>query len=121
MTHPSIKNVTFTPTGKTAVDLERIRAGKAAVHPALARAHAEQEALITPPLPETARHAVALLSAATFRPFTAEDWQAYAGCETPEPRIAELGEMTLIMDGLQVQLILTREDGGLDFKTLTLS
>lgn len=62
--------------------------------------------MTTPTLPKTAAEAVAILALCTFREFTRADWHAYAGCETLEPRIAELGNMTVILDGPECQFII---------------
>lgn len=37
-----------------------------------------------------------------FRPFTAQDWQAFSGCESASPLIAEGDEIVVVIDGATV-------------------
>ena len=49
---------------------------------------------------------------ATLRHFTDSDWQAYAGAESDNPRIAEWDDGTvLIWDGTSLQLFTHDEEG----------
>ena len=50
-------------------------------------------------LPQNAAEALKLLVNAKFRPFDDMDWSAWAGCESAEPMVAEIGELTVILDG----------------------
>lgn len=45
------------------------------------------------------------MSHSKLRPFTDQDWQAFAGCECLSPFIAELPGHVVIRDGRVVQLI----------------
>ena len=48
----------------------------------------------------------------TLRPFTKQDWDAFSGCETDNPFIAELDEecSVLVLDGNVLQLICDRDN-----------
>ena len=46
-----------------------------------------------------------LISIAKFRPFDDADWDAFSGCDSPNPRIAEIGEYVLIIDGSVLSVI----------------
>jgi hypothetical protein len=43
--------------------------------------------------------AFALVARARFEPFTEADWEAFCGCVTETPQIAEVDGFTLILDG----------------------
>ena len=45
------------------------------------------------------RLTIANLSTKTFRPFTSEDWQTYAGCESAMPLICSEEEGDFVIDG----------------------
>lgn len=45
-----------------------------------------------------------------LRPFTDADWNAYAGCETKAPEIAETDEGTFVLDGETINVDLYTED-----------
>lgn len=47
----------------------------------------------------------ALLAQAQFREFTQSDWDCYAGCESAWPKIADIHEFTLIIDGDVLQVL----------------
>jgi hypothetical protein len=57
----------------------------------------------------TAVKAFRLLALATMRPFTKDDWHAFAGCESREPLIGEVEDTVLILDD-QTLLVLTNDD-----------
>lgn len=42
---------------------------------------------------------------ATFRPFGELDWNAFAGCETQNPMIAEYGDGLLLIDSENVVVV----------------
>lgn len=44
---------------------------------------------------------------ATLRTFDENDWNAFSGCESDEPQIAELGRSMLIVDGSVLTVIKT--------------
>lgn len=44
------------------------------------------------------KQALKLLAAATMRPFTRLDWDAFAGCESDDPLIGESGPYLLVVD-----------------------
>lgn len=46
----------------------------------------------------------------TFRPFDASDWQAYAGCESANPLIAETHWGELVLDGSALLVLLHHKD-----------
>lgn len=48
----------------------------------------------------------------TLRPFTKQDWAAFAGCESAFPWIAELDEegTVLILDGTTLQMVADRDE-----------
>lgn len=48
---------------------------------------------------------------ATLRTFDETDWHAFAGCESAEPQIADLGRTTLIVDGSVLTAIRTSAFG----------
>lgn len=57
------------------------------------------------------RHAVVTDSTRpTFRPFNREDWSAFNGCESAEPRIFEGEALIVVLDGPAV-FVLDIEDG----------
>ena len=41
----------------------------------------------------------------TFRPFGESEWNAFAGCETKNPMIAEFADLLFIIDGENVVVI----------------
>lgn len=43
--------------------------------------------------------ALRMLSTTTMEPFTAQDWSAFAGCESKNPMIGTSGDFVLILDG----------------------
>jgi hypothetical protein len=75
----------------------------------------------TPALPTTALQAVELLRRCDFREFTAADWAAYAGCESRDPRIAYLGEMTVVLDGATCGFMIDHERAPLEHTSWSLS
>lgn len=59
-------------------------------------------------------------SPSPLRPFTKDDWSAFAGCESETPALGELDCGLVILDGKHVQLMLEEAPGGAfgrDFET----
>ena len=52
----------------------------------------------------TPTQAFALIARSQFRPFTQDDWDCWAGCDSAEPMIAYTDEFTLIIDGDVLQV-----------------
>lgn len=75
----------------------------------------------TPALPTTAAEAVELLRRCDFREFTRNDWAAYAGCESKDPRIAELGNMAIVLDGDTASFMVDQMAAPLQHVSLILS
>ena len=50
-------------------------------------------------LPMNSADALKIIATAQFRPFTKSDWMGFAGCESENPMIAEIGDMCVIIDG----------------------
>jgi hypothetical protein len=47
---------------------------------------------------------LALVARARFEPFTETDWDAFAGCSSENPLIAEVDHYILIIDGAEIQV-----------------
>ena len=47
----------------------------------------------------TAVEILRLVATVNLRPFNQYDWMAFAGCESDEPMIANVGDMVVIVDG----------------------
>jgi hypothetical protein len=52
-----------------------------------------------------ALEAFALVSRARFEPFTKGDWDAFCGCQSAKPQIAQVDELTLILDGAYLSVV----------------
>jgi hypothetical protein len=72
-------------------------------------------------LPTNAVDALKLIATAQFRPFTDADWQGFAGCETADPQIAEVGDMVVIIDGDEVTFNLFGEEGDIEWTNFKLN
>jgi len=68
----------------------------------------------------TLSQALALIATADFKPFTQNDWYAFSGCESADPKIAydEVAKMAIIMDGEVIEFI---DDDDESIATLTLT
>ena len=55
---------------------------------------------------------LALIARSTFRPFTNSDWDAFAGCESADPLIAEDGDYVIVLDGDQVNVLHADDEFG---------
>jgi hypothetical protein len=75
----------------------------------------------TAALPTTALEALKLIATAQFRPFTDTDWMGFAGCETADPQIAELGDLTIIIDGDELTFNMYSEEGELEWTNFKLN
>lgn len=53
-----------------------------------------------------------LLCDTKMRPFTKEDWMAFAGCESEDPQIGVNGDFTLVMDGSTLLIVHKDDEGG---------
>lgn len=60
------------------------------------------------PTPEVA---FTMLMNANMRPFTPNDWSAFAGCETPSPFIGTTGPYVIVLDGAKLFLLKEGDDG----------
>lgn len=60
----------------------------------------------------THKAALAMLAATTMRPFTENDWDCFAGCETANPTIGEFGDYLLVRDGDVLNLLAEGDEGG---------
>jgi hypothetical protein len=63
-------------------------------------------------LPKSSVEALKLIAKTQFRPFDDADWQSWAGCESAEPMIAQIGEITVVIDGETVHFNQYHEDNG---------
>ena len=50
----------------------------------------------------------------TFRNFTDADWEAFAGCESAEPQIAEFDRFVVIVDGVCLTYFEHSADGDME-------
>ena len=77
---------------------------------------------MNPTLPATAAQALALVMSSTFRPFTSHDWDAYAGCETPDPKICEREDgLTIVIDGARIEISSMDAEGNFEDAIFTLA
>lgn len=53
----------------------------------------------------TPMEALRLITMGLFLPFTETDWHAFAGCKSNTPRIAEVGDYTLVWDNDVVNIV----------------
>lgn len=61
--------------------------------------------------------ALEMLGNAVMRPFTRDDWFAFAGCESKTPMIGEHRNWTIVLDGDTLLVIEDGDDyGGQSFK-----
>lgn len=51
----------------------------------------------------------------TFRKFDKNDWNAFSGCESDQPMIADHDNFVLIVDGDSIEVIMTMAEGGDDW------
>ena len=72
-------------------------------------------------LPTNAAEAFALIAKTQFRPFDDMDWSAWAGCESAEPMIAQIDEITVIIDGNIATFNSYNEGEGSEWTNFTLS
>ena len=63
-------------------------------------------------LPATAAAALKLMAKVQFRPFDDSDWMGWAGCESAEPMIGEIGDITVVLDGDTVTFNSYNENAG---------
>ena len=67
----------------------------------------------------TPTEALGMIVQARFKPFNRYDWQAFAGCQSEHPYIAESGDYILVWDGDCVNIIhMNDEYGGQVFTLL---
>jgi hypothetical protein len=67
----------------------------------------------------TPTQALELIVHARFKPFNRYDWQAFAGCQSEHPLIAESGDYVLVWDADCVNIIhMNDEYGGQVFTLL---
>ncbi|MDB5177545.1 MAG: hypothetical protein JWN75_1213 [Candidatus Saccharibacteria bacterium] len=68
------------------------------------------------PLTITPAQALSFLAVVQLRPFTANDWSGFAGCEDPNPLIGffthEDKNFTLVVDGAQLLICQDGDEGG---------
>jgi hypothetical protein len=57
----------------------------------------------------TAIEILRLVATTEFRPFTKTDWMGFAGCESEEPMIGQVGDLTIVVDGELI--VVVDEDG----------
>jgi hypothetical protein len=71
-------------------------------------------------LPQNATEALKLMAKAQFRPFDDADWNSWSGCETDEPMIAEIDEVTIIIDGDCITFNAYNDGTGSEWTSFTL-
>lgn len=60
-------------------------------------------------LPETVVEALKVIATTEFKPFDKHDWEAFAGCQTDEPMIGEIGDLIIVLDGEYAEFYLGDE------------
>ena len=45
-----------------------------------------------------------------MKPFTNDDWLAFQGCETKDPRIGHIGDFTIVLDGDHINVVHIKSD-----------
>jgi hypothetical protein len=67
------------------------------------------------PLPTTTLQLIEVLKRVELRDFTQGDWQAFAGCESRNPKIGELDNLIVIVDGNDIQVAQAEDDNWIIF------
>lgn len=72
-------------------------------------------------LPTNAAEALKLLVKAQFRPFDDMDWSAWSGCESAEPMIGQIDDITVINDGDYITFNQYGADGDCEWASCKMS
>jgi hypothetical protein len=65
-------------------------------------------------IPNNAAEVFDLITSIQFRPFTENDWNAFNGCTSKNPKIAYTDDFTAIIDGDEIEFV--SENEGFIFK-----
>lgn len=50
-------------------------------------------------LPKSSVEALKLIAKTEFRPFDDADWMSWAGCESADPLVGQIDDVTIVIDG----------------------